>query len=311
MAVRGAPAIGVAAAFGLALTAMGHVGHDLQDFFTRLDLDAEMLLNARPTAVNLGWAVKRMLSLKVGARSVEGLRCDLVDEAERISLEDIETNRKMAQIGAQLITDGDVIVHHCNTGALAAVDWGTALGCIRYAHEQGKRIHILVDETRPRLQGARLTTWELDQYGISYQVICDGAAGYFLYRNEATKVMFGADRVTARGDIVNKSGTYMLALAANASHTPVICVFPTSTLDMDIEAGSDVPIELRSEQEVLGLQFEGQRVFPVKARAANPAFDVTPADLITQMVTEQGIIEAPFAGKLAKLRLKSVRELSS
>jgi methylthioribose-1-phosphate isomerase len=193
-----------------------------------------------------------------------------------------------------LIEDGDVIIHHCNTGALAVVDWGTALGVIRTAHEQGKHLHVLVDETRPRLQGARLTAWELDQYGISYEIISDNMAGYFLRAGAANKVIFGADRIAANGDVANKIGTYMLALAAYENRVPVYSVAPTSSIDMTIPSGESIPIEERDPEEVLGLQFMGERVAPRGAKARNPAFDVTPNYLITALVTEEGIVPPPF-----------------
>ena len=181
-----------------------------------------------------------------------------------------------------MINDGDTIIHHCNTGALAAVDWGTALGAIRMAHEQGKNIHVLVDETRPRLQGARLTAWELSQYKIPYDIISDNAAGYFLKKGEANKVFFGGDRVARNGDVANKIGTYMLALAANASQVPVYCVVPTSTIDLSLADGNDIPIEERNQEEVLDIQFHGQIVTPEGASARNPAFDVTPQPFINR-----------------------------
>jgi methylthioribose-1-phosphate isomerase len=180
------------------------------------------------------------------------------------------------------------------------VDWGTALGVIRTAHEQGKRVHVLVDETRPRLQGARLTAWELGQYGISYEIITDSMAGYFLRSDQVQKVLFGADRITANGDVANKVGTYMLALAANDNHIPVYSVAPTSTIDLLLADGSQIPIEERDPDEVLGLQFHGERVAPVGAKARNPAFDVTPNRLITAIVTENGIVYPPFDVNLPK-----------
>jgi methylthioribose-1-phosphate isomerase len=206
----------------------------------------------------------------------------------------VEINKRMGQHGAILINDGDTIIHHCNTGALAGVDWGTALGVIRTAHEQGKRVHVLVDETRPCLQGARLTAWELDQYGISYEIIADGMAGYFLRLGQVQEVFFGADRIAANGDVANKIGTYMLALAAHDNNVPVYSVAPTSSIDLSLADGSLIPIEERDPDEVLGIQFHGERIAPEGARARNPAFDVTPSELITAIVTENGIIRPPY-----------------
>jgi methylthioribose-1-phosphate isomerase len=200
-----------------------------------------------------------------------------------------------------LIDDGDTIIHHCNTGALAVVDWGTALGAIRTAHEQGKHVRVLVDETRPRLQGSRLTAWELDQYGIPYEIITDSMAGHFLRSGHVQKVLFGADRIAANGDVANKIGTYMLALAAYDNSIPVYSVSPTSTIDLSLTNGSQIPIEERDSDEVLGIQFHGERVAPAGAKARNPAFDVTPNRLITAIVTENGIVYPPFDVNLPKI----------
>jgi methylthioribose-1-phosphate isomerase len=229
------------------------------------------------------------------------MRQRLIDEAVHIAEEDVEINHRMARIGAELIQDGDTIIHHCNTGALAVVDWGTALGVIRQAFEDGKHIKVLVDETRPRLQGSRLTAWELQQYGIPYEIISDGAAGYFLRSGQAQKVFFGADRVAANGDVANKVGSYMLALAAHANDVPVYSVFPISTVDLSLASGDLIPIEERDEDEVLGIQFHGEPVAPLGAHARNPAFDVTPHQLFTGLVTEKGIVYPPFRVNLPRL----------
>jgi methylthioribose-1-phosphate isomerase len=218
----------------------------------------------------------------------------VLTEAQKIADEDVEVNQRMAEYGATLIEDGNTIIHHCNTGALAVVDWGTALGVIRTAHEQGKHINVLVDETRPRLQGSRLTAWELEQYGIPYEIISDNMAGYFLRSGQVQKVFFGADRVAANGDVANKIGTYMLSLAAHDNGVPVYCVAPTSTVDLSLSDGSQIPIEERDPDEVLGLQFHGEPVAPKGAKARNPAFDVTPNRLITAIVTENGIVKPPY-----------------
>jgi methylthioribose-1-phosphate isomerase len=234
------------------------------------------------------------------ARGADELRQLILDAAQRIADDDVEINKRMAEHGAALIDDGDTIIHHCNTGALATVDWGTALGVIRTAHEQGKDIHVLVDETRPRLQGARLTAWELDQYGIPYEIISDNMAGYFLRAGKAQKVLFGADRVAANGDVANKIGTYMLALAAHDNAVPVYSVVPTSTVDLSLAHGGLIPIEERDPEEVLGIQFQGERVAPVEAEARNIAFDVTPNRLLTGIVTENGVVYPPFEINLKK-----------
>jgi methylthioribose-1-phosphate isomerase len=297
MTVRGAPAIGVAAAFGLALAANESNAQDTAQFFRDIENAAVILKTSRPTAVNLAWAGERVM--KTIRRTSEGksvleLRADVLELAEKMADEDVEINKRMAQHGAALIADGDTIIHHCNTGALAVVDWGTALGVIRTAHEQGKHVHVLVDETRPRLQGARLTAWELQQYGIPFEIISDNMAGHFLRTGQAQKVLFGADRIAANGDIANKIGTYMLALAAHDNSIPVYSVAPTSTIDLSLADGSLIPIEERDPDEVLGIEFHGERIVPEGARARNPAFDVTPNRLISAIVTENGIVYPPF-----------------
>jgi methylthioribose-1-phosphate isomerase len=214
--------------------------------------------------------------------------------AKDIADEDVETNKRLAEFGAALIEDGDHIVHHCNTGALATVDWGTALGVIRMAHEQGKKVHVFVDETRPRLQGARLTAWELEQYGIPYDIITDGSSGYLMRKGMVQKVIFGADRVAANGDVANKIGTYLLSLAAYDNGIPAYCAFPISTVDFDLERGDLIPIEERNDEEVLQLTLMGKRVTPGNASARNFAFDVTPARLISAWITEKGVVYPPF-----------------
>jgi methylthioribose-1-phosphate isomerase len=304
MTVRGAPAIGAAAAFGLALAANVSLAQSTVEFFTDLETSAKELKASRPTAVNLAWAVDRVLkiiSMKEEGKSIDELRTLVLAEAQQIADEDVVVNIRLGQHGAELIDDGDTIIHHCNTGALAVVDWGTALGVIRTAHDQGKRVHVLVDETRPRLQGSRLTAWELGQYGIPYEIISDNMAGYFLYSGKVQKVLFGADRIAANGDVANKIGTYMLALAAYDNCIPVYAVAPTSSIDLSIADGSRIPIEERDPNEVLDIQFQGERVTPAGAKARNPSFDVTPNRLITAIVTENGIVYPPFGANLLNL----------
>ncbi|MBI4732671.1 MAG: S-methyl-5-thioribose-1-phosphate isomerase [Chloroflexi bacterium] len=320
MTVRGAPAIGAAAAFGLALAANESKAQSAAAFLSDLDTAARTLKASRPTAVNLAWAIERVLRVVGpnppfppslpgkggwGDRSVDDLRVLALAEAQRIADEDVESNKRMGRHGAALIDDGDTIIHHCNTGALAVVDWGTALGVVRTAHEQGKRVHVLVDETRPRLQGARLTAWELQQYGIPYEIISDNMAGYFLRAGQVQKVFFGADRIAANGDVANKIGTYMLALAAHDNNVPVYSVAPTSSIDLSLRDGSQIPIEERDPDEVLGLQFHGERIAPQGAKARNPAFDVTPNRLITAIVTENGIVRPPFDVNLPKFVIRN------
>jgi len=250
MTVRGAPAIGVAAAGGLTAT--------------------------RPTAVNLAWAVDHMLETARDARlaSAEAVRAALLAEAQRMADEDVATNKRLAAHGAALLKDGDTVLHHCNTGMLATVDYGTALGVVRMAHEQGKHIHVLLDETRPRLQGARLSAWECEQLGIPYDILPDTAAGYFMRRGEVSIVLFGADRVAANGDVVNKVGSYQIAVLARENGIPCYSVFPISTVDLSTPTGDDVPIEERDLAEVRAPY--GCELVPAHYRARNPAFDVTP-----------------------------------
>ncbi len=304
MAIRGAPAIGAAAAFGLALAAQESKAKSPAGLLADLETAAALLKAARPTAVNLAWALERVLRVaySVTDASVDDLRRHILAEAQRLADEDVEINLRMARHGADLIADGDTVIHHCNTGALAVVDYGTALGVIRMAHEQGKRVHVLVDETRPRLQGARLTAWELEQYGIPYEIISDNMAGHFLKTGTAQKVFFGADRVAANGDVANKIGTYMLALAAHDNGIPAYSVVPTSTIDLSLAHGGLIPIEERNPEEVLGLQFQGERVAPANAKARNPAFDVTPNRLISAIVTENGIVRPPYEENLKKVK---------
>lgn len=305
MVVRGAPAIGAAAAFGLALAALESHAEHVDALLADLQNAARILQAARPTAANLKWALERILRLaRQGQyRSVDDMRAFVISEAQRIADEDVIINRRMAHFGAALISEDETILHHCNTGALAAVDWGTALGVIRLAHEQGKRPHVLVDETRPRLQGSRLTAWELEQYGISYEIITDNAAGYFLRRGEVQKVMVGADRVAANGDVANKIGTYMLALAARDNSVPFYVVVPTSTIDLSLPDGAAIPIEERDPREVLAIQIDGAPVAPHTARARNPAFDITPASLVTALITENGIVYPPYNMNLSRMFL--------
>jgi methylthioribose-1-phosphate isomerase len=222
------------------------------------------------------------------------MRQRVLKAAQDLAEADVRANRAIGQYGAALIRDGDTVLHHCNTGALATVDFGTALGVIRAAHEKGTRLHVLVDETRPRLQGARLTAWELQQYGIPFEIIPDAAAGHFLRRGEVASVFVGADRVAANGDVANKIGTYMLALAARESCVPFYSAFPTSTVDLNLPCGEAIPIEERNEAEVLDLALRGQPIAPSGSRARNPAFDITPHKLISAFITEVGILRPPF-----------------
>lgn len=300
MWIRGAPALGAAGAFGLALAALQSAAKRREELVAELEQAGRELYRTRPTAVNLGWAIDRVLNkARASNLPVNALRELVLAEAQRIADEDVAQNERIAKFGASLINDGDVIIHHCNTGPLATVDVGTALGCIIEAHRQGKKIEVLVDETRPRLQGARLTAWELMQYGVPMRLIADNAAGHYLYRGIATKVFFGADRVAANGDVANKIGTYKLAVVAHENKVPVYAVMPTTTIDLRMASGLEIPIEERSAEEVTTI--EGVRIAPEGVRVGNPAFDVTPHKYLTALVTERGIIYPPFQENLLRI----------
>jgi methylthioribose-1-phosphate isomerase len=300
MVIRGAPAIGAAGGFGIALAALQSKATTPQALYADLEEAAEVLKAARPTAVNLSWGVDRVLARAGDAAlaDVAAIRRAALEEAQKLADEYVEINKRMGAHGATLIEDGYTILHHCNTGALATVDYGTALGVIRAAHEQGKRVHVLVDETRPRLQGARLTAWELKQLGIPFSLIADNAAGHFMRRGEVDLVLVGADRVAANGDVANKIGTYKLAVVARENGVPFYSVVPTSTVDLSLESGDDIPIEERDAEEITVIG--GVRIAPEGIAVANPAFDVTPHRYLTGIVTEKGIVYPPFTLNLRR-----------
>lgn len=300
MTVRGAPAIGAAAGFGMALAAYESSAASTPALLDDLRAAGAMLKRARPTAVNLAWAVDRVLKVVQHEASLSPteLRARVLIEAQAIADEDVAINRRMAECGASLIHDGDTILHHCNTGALATVDIGTALGVIRIAHEQGKRFHVLLDETRPRLQGARLSAWEMEQAGIDYDIIPDTASGYYMQKGEVKLVLVGADRVAANGDFANKIGTYQVAVLAKENGIPFYTVAPISTIDLAIPDGSHIPIEERHKDEVIAPY--GTPLVPSHYRARNPAFDVTPYRYLSGVVTEYGIARAPFIDTLRR-----------
>lgn len=301
MVVRGAPAIGATAAYGMALAAYQSPALDMGSVLDFLEVAGVILKKARPTAVNLAWAVDRMMEV---ARTdiysnAKELRQAMIDEAQRIASDDIAINQKMGKFGADLIRNGDTVVHHCNTGALATVDYGTALGVIRTAFEQGKKFNVLLTETRPRMQGARLSAWELKQLGQPFEIIPDSAAGHYMRQGEVKLVLVGADRVAANGDTVNKVGTYMLAVLAKENNVPFYPVVPTSTIDMSVATGNDIHIEERSADEVRTPY--GQALIPEDFPVRNPAFDVTPQRYLAGIITEYGIVLPPFRDNLAKV----------
>jgi methylthioribose-1-phosphate isomerase len=306
MRVRGAPAIGVAAAFGVALGAREYAGDRPAELLSHLEQVAASLRATRPTAVNLAWAVDRAMRLARdlashatdwdGARTVSAIREGLVDLAQAMADEDVAVNRQMGRLGAELVPERARILTHCNAGALATVDYGTALGVVRAAVEAGKQVHVLVDETRPFLQGARLTAWELQQAGIPQTLITDNMAGHFLSRGVVDLVVVGADRIAANGDVANKIGTYTLAVLCKENGVPFYVVAPTSTIDLSLASGADIPIEERSPDEVSRLA--GHQIAPEGVSAAHPAFDVTPARYVTAIITEHGVHRPPFAAAL-------------
>lgn len=301
MVIRGAPAIGAAAGFGLALAAKSSKATNVEQLMIDLNNAAKVLLAARPTAVNLSWAIERIIT-KVKANSTldtHDMRTMVLAEAQAIADEDVVTNMKIAMNGLALVPDNAKIIHHCNTGALATVDYGTALGVIRAAHEHGKHIHVYVDETRPRLQGARLTSWELKQLGIPHTVIADGASGYIMRNIGIDLCLVGCDRIAANGDVANKIGTYNLALVAWAHEVPFYSVGPTTTIDLSTPSGDQIPIEERSAREVTHV---GEcQITPDGVEVANPAFDVTPAKYIQAIITERGVVKPPYPKNLAEL----------
>lgn len=302
MYVRGAPAIGVTAAFGMALAAHQSTATTRKALLHDLEAAAEILRATRPTAVNLFWGIQRMLRV-AAAEEVEhadDIRQNILKEAQRLADEDVEINLRIAKNGTALVKEGDRILHHCNTGSLATVDWGTALGIVRLANEQGKNIHVFLDETRPQLQGARLSAWECEQYGIPYTLIADNAAGHFMRTGQVDICFVGSDRTAANGDVANKIGTYKLGVVAKENGIPFFSVLPTSTVDLSLPTGDHIPIEERPAAEITELTFFGRPAAPAGARVANPAFDVTPHKYITGIVTEHSVVYPPFGLNLRR-----------
>lgn len=300
MVVRGAPAIGIAAAYGLALEALREHHRDPAALLRELESAAQRLDATRPTAVNLKWALERMLRLARAAQTsgvgLPELRQSLVREAQAIAAEDEAMCQAIGRHGAELIPEGARVLTHCNAGALATGDYGTALGVIRAARQ--KIAHVWVDETRPFLQGARLTAWELMQEGIPCRLICDNMAAHFMQRGEVDAVVVGADRITARGAVANKIGTYNLAVLCRFHEIPFYVAAPYSTVDLNLQHGSEIPIEERSPLEVTELR--GVPIAPAGVAVANPAFDVTPPELVSAIITDRGVVRPPFAEGLAQ-----------
>jgi len=297
--VRGAPAIGIAAAYGLALGTNSIKAKSKKEFLKKMYAISDDLAATRPTAVNLFWALKRMNNTAEKGTTASQIKYALVAEAQKIDAEDEEMERALSLYGASLIKDGDTIMTHCNTGALAA-GYGTALGVIKVAWESGKTIHVFAGETRPLLQGSRLTAWELTRYGIPFTLITDTMTGYFLSKGEIDCVIVGADRIVANGDIANKIGTYNLAVLAMENGVPFYVAAPTSTIDLSILSGEMIPIEERPPEEVTHIK--GVPIVPPNTHVANPAFDVTPHRYISAIITEQGILHEPYSYRLRRLK---------
>ena len=310
MVVRGAPAIGVAAAYGVALEALRLSaplsparggGESVVNFNGGMEVGFSVLAQSRPTAVNLFWALDRMRRVwqSVATKSPGEIAARLLTEAHEMLVEDIRINKAMGAHGAVLLKDGARVLTHCNAGALATAGWGTALGVIRSAVEAGKRISVIADETRPFLQGARLTAWEMVQENIPVTLITDNMAGYMMAHGEVDAVIVGTDRVAENGDVANKIGTYMVAVLAQRHNIPFYVACPLSTIDMNIATGEDIPIEERSVDEVKGFRDTHWAAEGVTIR--NPAFDVTPAELVTALITEKGVVMQPDRNKLRVL----------
>ncbi|HEY6009367.1 MAG TPA: S-methyl-5-thioribose-1-phosphate isomerase [Geobacteraceae bacterium] len=301
MVVRGAPAIGVAAAMGVALGVQAIIADTHESFFRQLENVCDVMARTRPTAVNLFWAINRMKRTAEANRDkdINAIREILKFEAMRIEEEDLEICRAIGRHGEALIKDGATILTHCNAGGLATAGYGTALGVIRAAHEAGKNIQVYADETRPWLQGARLTCWELMKEGIAVTLISDNMAGYFMRKGQIDCCVVGADRIAANGDTANKIGTYSVAVLARENKIPFYVAAPVSTLDLSLGSGDDIPIEERHPREVTHLH--GFPIAPEGVRVSNPAFDVTPARYISAIITEKGVVRGNFERELQAL----------
>lgn len=298
MVIRGAPAIGVAAAMGVALAAVRSTSDDLRELMKELERSASLLRSTRPTAVNLFWGISRVLKAARSAKSAAEARMLVTAEVKMMEEEDIETNRRLGRAGANLIKDGETVLTQCNAGALATVGYGTALGVVRAAVEQGKLVKVLVPETRPALQGARLTAFELVTDGIDCTVIPDTAVGHMISLGRVDKVIVGADRITRDGYVFNKIGTYQEAVLADRHRVPFYPAAPHSTFDLSCTY-DQVTIEERSFDEVVRIR--GRRVAPKGVSVANPAFDMTPPELVTAMVSDRGLIERPFEVNISRV----------
>ena len=299
LAVRGAPAIGVATAYGIALGALSINAKNKSEFLSQLEMITRAFEQSRPTARNLFWAVERMKRIAKAGKTVASIKQDLVKEAQKIHEEQMESDRALNQLGAFLLKDGQTILTHCNTGALATAGYGTALGVIKQAFAEGKNIRVIATETRPLLQGARLTACELKKAGIPFILITDSMVGFFMRRKQVDAVIVGADRIARNGDTANKIGTYTLAVLAKEHGIPFYVAAPVSTVDLSTATGDDIVIEERAPQEVTC--FQGVCTTPEGIQAANPAFDVTPYKYITAIITDRGVVSEDFQNRLQEI----------
>jgi len=297
--IRGAPAIGVAGAYGVALGALKIKAKSREEFLEKLQAVSQTLASTRPTARNLFRAIDRMQQVAEAGVDIEQIKAALVNEAINLQAEEAEATRRLSQLGAELIEDGFTILTHCNTGALATAGYGTALGIIKQAWEQGKKLRVLATETRPLLQGARITAWELKKAGIPFTLITDSMAGYFISRGEVNCIIVGADRIAANGDTANKIGTYTLAVLAKENGIPFYVDAPNTTIELSLSSGAQIPIDKRSQEEVTHIQ--GISIAPDDIEVANPAFDITPHQYITAIITENGIIREPYREGIKRL----------
>ena len=304
MIIRGAPAIGVAAALGVSLGADTIEASSFDEFYSTMEKQCDQLGKARPTAVNLAWAINRMKQLAKDSKNlpISELKARLKEEALTILTEDVSINKAMGQYGQTLVKNENVILTHCNAGALATAGFGTALGVIRASMNAGKNIRVLANETRPFLQGARLTAWELKEDNIPVKLITDSMCGFFMKNKKVDLVVVGADRIAANGDIANKIGTYMVAVLAKENNIPFYVAAPVSTLDLSLASGDEIPIEERSAEEVVNIN--KIRVAPEGIEVAHPAFDITPNKLVTAIITEEGIAYPPFIDSLKTMAQK-------
>jgi methylthioribose-1-phosphate isomerase len=293
LAVRGAPAIGIAAAYGVALGAMRIKARATSEFLVKFKKVTQALRDSRPTARNLFWAIERMELVALAGKEIEQIKKALVEEALKIHNEQLDLDMRLSRLGATLLNENDTVLTHCNTGVMATAGYGTALGVIKQAYAEGKNVQVIATETRPLLQGARLTAWELKKAGIPFTLITDSMAGYFMEQGKINAAIVGADCIARNGDTANKIGTYTLAVLSKEHNIPFYVAAPTSTIDLSIKSGYEIIIEERKPEEVTNIR--GIRIAPEGIRVANPAFDVTLHRYITAIITEKGIMREPYS----------------